>query len=105
MLRSIVGIARIFTLGGADLVAFCASCILGYLAGLYLPVGSWSSFAGVAVAYHLFLLWLLIATEEEVHFSMDALSSLLTHAACVAAVCGLASRRFRWPIREQRRTS
>ena len=88
MLRSIVGVARIFTLGGADLVAFFASCILGFLAGVYLPVGPWASFAGVAVGYHLFLAWLLFGAEEEMHFSMGVLSSLLTHAACMAVAYG-----------------
>jgi hypothetical protein len=88
MLRSIVGIARIFALGGADLVAFFASCLLGYLAGSYLPAGQWSGFAGVAVAYHLFVAWLLIVADEEMHFSMGVFSSLLTHVACMAVVCG-----------------
>jgi len=90
MLRSIVGIARIFTLGGADLVAFFASCFLGFLAGSHFPAGQWSTFAGVAVAYHLFLAWLLFVAEEEMHLSMGVFSSLLTHAACMAVVCGSA---------------
>ena len=71
------------------LIAFLICSGIGYLLGRYLP-DSWSAYVSILVSYHLFLGWLVITAEHDTGFSMPVLSTVLTHAACLALLIGLA---------------
>jgi len=76
------------------LVVFLICSGIGYLLGQYLPE-PWASYASILVSYHLFLAWLVITADHEPGFSMPVLSTVLTHAACLALLIGLAiGRRY-----------
>src|ERR1035441_10714543 len=76
------------------LVVFLICSGIGYLLGTYLP-DPWSAYVSILVSYHLFLFWLVITADHETGFSMPVLSTILTHAACLALLVGLAfGRRY-----------
>ena len=76
--------------------ALCSG--IGYLLGHYLPE-PWASYVSILVSYHLFLGFLLITAEHEPGFSFPPiLSMVLTHAACLALLIGLAMGRRYVPI-------
>ena len=74
------------------LVVFLICSGIGYLLGQYLPE-PWASYTSILVSYHLFLAWLVITADHEAGFSMPVLSTVLTHAACMALLIGLAMGR------------
>lgn len=74
------------------LVVFLICSGIGYLLGQYLPE-PWASYVSILVSYHLFLGWLVITADHEPGFSMPVLSTVLTHAACLAILIGLAMGR------------
>ena len=89
MLSAGAGIARLLNLDGPDVAAFMIAGLIGFLADFHLPHGPWSGYASVAIAYHLFLAWLVITADHEAGMSLSLIGSLLTHLACLGAVCGL----------------
>jgi hypothetical protein len=74
------------------LVVFLICSGVGYLLGQYLPE-PWASYVSILVSYHLFLAWLVITADHDAGFSMPVLSTVLTHAACLAILIGLAMGR------------
>jgi hypothetical protein len=80
------------------LAVFLVCSGIGYLLGHYLPE-PWASYVSILVSYHLFLAYLLITAEHEPGFSFPPIISIvLTHAACLALLIGLAMRRRYVPI-------
>jgi hypothetical protein len=76
------------------LVVFLICSGIGYLLGEYLPA-PWASYVSILVSYHLFLAWLVFTADHEAGLSMPVLSTVLTHAACLAVLIGLAiGRRY-----------
>lgn len=84
MLRSVIWISRLLTMGGVDLLVFVAACLLGLTVQVYLPNEPWSTGIGVLVAYHLFLAWLLISSDQGVPLGKNTFSTITTHLACMA---------------------
>ena len=74
------------------LLVFAICSGVGYLLGHYLQ-DPWSSYVSILVSYHLFLAWLVITADHEAGFSLPILSTVLTHAACLAVLIGLAMGR------------
>jgi hypothetical protein len=80
------------------LAVFLVCSGVGYLLGHYLPE-PWASYVSILVSYHLFLAFLLITAEHEPGFSFPPiLSIVVTHAACLALLIGLAMGRRYVPI-------
>ena len=78
-----------------DVVAFVAACLIGYGVGTFLPDGAWHAYASVLLAYHLFLFWLVITSEEDAGLSFHPASTLLTHGAFLGTVIAiLMARRY-----------
>jgi hypothetical protein len=76
------------------LIVFLICSGIGYLLGQYLPE-PWASYTSILVSYHLFLAWLVITADHDAGFSMPVLSTVLTHAACLSLLIGLAvGRRY-----------
>ena len=73
-------------MGGIDLVAFFAACLVGLLIQAYLPAESWSIGIATLVSFHLFLAWLLISSGHGVPLGKDTVSTIATHLACTAVV-------------------
>jgi hypothetical protein len=74
------------------LVVFAICSGIGYLLGQYLPA-PWATYVSILVSYHLFLGWLVITADHDAGFSMPVLHTLVTHAACLAVLIGLAMGR------------
>ncbi len=79
------------------LIVFLICSWIGYLLGHYLPE-PWASYVSILVSYHLFLAWLVITAEQEGGLSLPVLPTILTHAACLALLIGLAMGRRAVPI-------
>ena len=79
------------------LIVFLACSGIGYVLGHYLPE-PWASYVSILVSYHLFLAWLVITAEHEGGLSLPVLPTVLTHAACLALLIGLAMGRRQAPI-------
>src|ERR1700731_4312910 len=89
MLSVGAGVARLLNLDGPDVAAFMISGLIGFVADFYLPLRPRAGYASAAIAYHLFQAWLVITTEHETGMRLALISSVLTHLACLGAVCGL----------------
>lgn len=76
-----------------DVVAFLMSGVLGYLAASALSEYSWNGYAGILVAYHLFLGWLLFSSDGNNSPVFSRIGIVATHLACMAVVLSLASIR------------
>jgi hypothetical protein len=83
-----MGLAAFFNLEGPDIAAFFAATLLGYLAGGFVP-GSWSIYVSILVAYHLFLVWLILSAEHKTGISLPLASTIVTHLACLAVIIPL----------------
>ena len=79
------------------LIVFLICSGIGYVLGHYLPE-PWASYVSILVSYHLFLAWLVITAEHEGGLSLPLLPTILTHAACMALLIGLAMGRRQAPI-------
>jgi hypothetical protein len=71
-------------------IGFVVCSLIGYLLGRFLPQGAWSAYAPILISYHLYLVWLVIIADHETGFSMPVTHTILTHAAFLAALVGLA---------------
>ena len=79
------------------LIVFLICSGIGYVLGHYLPE-PWASYVSILVSYHLFLGWLVITAEHEGGLALPVLPTVLTHAACLALLIGLAMGRRSVPI-------
>jgi hypothetical protein len=79
------------------LIVFLICSGIGYVLGHYLPE-PWASYVSILVSYHLFLAWLVVTAEHEGGLSLPLLPAVLTHAACLALLVGLAMARRQAPI-------
>jgi hypothetical protein len=70
----------------ADFVAFVAASVLGYFVGTVIPDSTWAAFISALIAYHLFLLWLVLSGERKAGISLTPFSTLLTHIACLILI-------------------
>jgi hypothetical protein len=77
---------------------FVVCTLIGYLLGRFLPQGAWSAYAPILISYHLYLVWLVIIADHETGFSMPVPHTILTHAAFLAALIGLAVGRHYVPF-------
>jgi hypothetical protein len=90
-----VGLEGLFNLEGKDLAVFMLACALGWLASSFMPPGAWAVYTSILVAYHLFLVWLVITAEGETGISLPIGSTILTHLAYLAIIFPLGmSRHF-----------
>jgi len=79
------------------LIVFLICSGIGYLLGQYLP-DPWATYVSILVSYHLFLAWLVITAEHEGGLSLPIFHTVLTHAACLAVLIGLAMGRRYIPL-------
>ena len=79
------------------LVVFAICSGIGYLLGQYLPA-PWATYVSILVSYHLFLGWLVMTADHDAGFSMPVLHTVLTHAACLAVLIGIAIGRRHIPF-------
>jgi len=79
------------------LIVFLICSGIGYVLGHYLPE-PWASYVSILVSYHLFLGWLVITAEHEGGLALPVLPTVLTHAACLALLIGLAMGRRSVPV-------
>src|ERR1700738_5161081 len=93
-----MGFAAFLNLEGPDIAAFFASSLLGYLAGTLVPDGAPAVYTSILVSYHLFLAWLVIATEHKTGVSLPIASTIVTHLACLAIVIPLGMGRHYIPF-------
>lgn len=77
---------------------FVVCTLIGYLLGRILPEGAWSAYAPILISYHLYLVWLVMIADHETGFSMPVPQTVLTHAAFLAALVGLAVGRHYVPF-------
>jgi len=84
---------------GPDIFAFLVCAGIGYFAGTFAPQESGASlYVTVLVAYHLFLVWLVLFSgtsfsndgdaQKRAAMSLPIAQTLLTHGACLAVILG-----------------
>ena len=86
-----ISFLRLLNLEAPDVAALMISGLLGFMAWFYMPRGPWSGSISVLVSYHLFFAWLLINADHDPGTRLPVFSSILTHLACLAVVCGIAT--------------
>ena len=97
MLSVGAGVARLLNLDGPDVGAFMIASLIGFMVDFYLPHGPWSGYVAVAVAYHLFLAWLVITADHETGMSLSVAGAALMHLACLGVICGIGVLRHSVP--------
>jgi hypothetical protein len=63
---------------------------IGYLIGHYMANGALAAYLSILVSYHLYLGFLVLMAEKETGLSLPMAQSVVTHAACLAVVVGIA---------------
>ena len=75
------------------LLVYALSYGVGYAAGYFLPQGEWTPYVPLLVAYHLFLISLLvmlhIGEEQKVGMSMSLPMTAISHLAFLGALIGV----------------
>jgi hypothetical protein len=71
---------------------------IGYLIGHYMGNGALAAYLSILVSYHLYLGFLVMIAEKETGFSMPIAQTMVTHAACLAVVVGIAMARHSIPF-------
>ncbi|HEY6844595.1 MAG TPA: hypothetical protein VI320_00120 [Terracidiphilus sp.] len=71
---------------------------IGYLIGHYMGNGALAAYLSILVSYHLYLGFLVIMAEKETGFSVPIVQTVVTHAACLAVVVGIAMGRHTIPF-------
>jgi hypothetical protein len=79
------------------LIVFLICSGIGYLLGQYVP-DPLGTYVSILVSYHLFLAWLVITADHEGGLSLPVFDTVLTHAACLAVLIGLAMGRRYIPL-------
>lgn len=81
-----MGMMGLMKLEGPDIAAYVLAGLAGYATSTLIPDADVSVFVSILVAYHLFLLWLLISQSEKTGLAMPLWATALTHAACMVVV-------------------
>jgi hypothetical protein len=71
---------------------------IGYLIGHYMGNGALAAYLSILVSYHLYLGFLVMIAEKETGFSLPIAQTIVTHAACLALVVGIAMVRHSIPF-------
>lgn len=84
------------------LIVYILCDAVAALVAFVLPEGPWTPYVPLMVAYHLFLLYLVLATaflgEEKVGISMSIPMTVITHAAFLGALIGVVMGRHYVPL-------
>lgn len=80
-----------------NLLAFLLCNLVGQIAGSFVPAGEWAVYLPMVIAYHLFLMWLLLSSGKKMALCMPLISSILTHLCCVGVVVSLPTLRHYIP--------
>jgi hypothetical protein len=72
------------------LAGFLICSGIGYLIGHYMGNGALAAYLSILVSYHLYLGFLVMMAEKETGLSMPIAQTVVTHAACLAIVVGIA---------------
>jgi hypothetical protein len=77
----------------SDLVAFIISIGIAFFTASYLPKGPWATYTFLLVAYHLFLVWIVVDSSYESGLSLPIVSTILTHLSylAISVAIGLAA--------------
>ncbi|HUA93198.1 MAG TPA: hypothetical protein VL991_11545 [Terracidiphilus sp.] len=67
--------------------------LVGYLLAQFLPDGALAVYAPMMIAYHLFLLFLVVTTVQDKGFSLSPVPMILTHVSCLALLVIFAEAR------------
>jgi hypothetical protein len=79
-------------------IAFLVCSGIGYLIGHYFGDGAFAAYASILISYHLYLAFLVVSAEKETGLSLPVGQTIITHAACLAVVVGLAIGRHSIPF-------
>jgi hypothetical protein len=79
-------------------IPFLASVAIGYLVATSLPLGWWTPYASILVAYHLFLGWLLLSADHETGVSLPIWATILTHLCCLLVLITFSKVSYAFPI-------
>ena len=69
-----------------DFAFFVVANLIGYLVGGAIADPTFAAFTCILVAYHVFLLFLVLHSEKEAGISLPIGSTLLTHLACLILI-------------------
>ena len=93
-----MGFISFLNLEGSSIAGFVLASLLGYLAGTLVPQGAWAAYTSILVSYHVFLAWLIVWDDKKTGVSLPIVSTILTHAACLAVVLTLGMGRHYIPF-------
>lgn len=79
-------------------IAFLLCSGFGYLIGHYFGDGAFAAYAAILISYHLYLAFLVVSAEKETGLSLPIGQTIVTHAACLVVVVGLAVGRHAIPF-------
>jgi hypothetical protein len=79
-------------------IAFLICSAIGYLIGHYFGTGALATYSSILISYHLYLAYLVVSAEKESGLSLSVGQTIVTHAACVAVIIGLAMGRHSIPF-------
>jgi hypothetical protein len=79
-------------------IAFLICSGIGYLIGHYFGTGALAAYSSILISYHLYLAYLVVSAEKETGLSLPVGQTIVTHAACLAVIVGLAIGRHSIPF-------
>ena len=80
------------------IVAYVLSTALGYWLAQALPDGPLAAYVPMLISYHLFLIFLVFATQKKSGLSLPILHAFVTHLAFLAVLIGCAYAREHIPF-------
>jgi hypothetical protein len=78
-----MGLFAFLNLEGSDVVAFAVACLIGYFAGMAVPIETLSIFTTLLVSYHLLLTWLVFCGKRRYLAPSSLVATLVTHVCCL----------------------
>jgi|SRR5580658_5613761 hypothetical protein len=79
-------------------IVFLVCSGIGYLIGHYFGTGALAAYSSILISYHLYLAFLVVTAEKESGLSLPVAQTIVTHAACLAVIIGLAIGRHYIPF-------
>ena len=78
----------------SDWLVLIVACAIGYVGGLFVPLGWCSIFTSMLLSYHLFLAWLVSTAGTNMEIVRPLTYPAAIHLACLVVIVSIGSGRL-----------